>query len=122
MGFNCLKATATSRRQFTFYHYVPRNFWYSFYRPRKDERLSQPWSHPVILNTEALDWESSVLTTMSDFYHSSLNPLQLGTVKLNYLFKFVIKVFPKVILKFFYLVVREQIFAFCDDKLHGFTG
>ena len=37
MGFNCLKATATSRRQFTFYHSVPRNSWYSFYRPRKDE-------------------------------------------------------------------------------------
>ena len=30
MGFNCLKATATSRRQFTFYHSVLRNFWYSF--------------------------------------------------------------------------------------------
>ena len=27
MGFNCLKATATSRRQFTFYHSVPRNSW-----------------------------------------------------------------------------------------------
>ena len=45
MGFNCLKATATSRRQFTFYHSVPRKSWYSFYRPRKDERLSRPWSH-----------------------------------------------------------------------------
>ena len=31
MGFNCLKATATSRRQFTFYHSVPRNSRYSFY-------------------------------------------------------------------------------------------
>ena len=29
MGFNCLKARATSRRQFTFYHLVPRNLWYS---------------------------------------------------------------------------------------------
>ena len=37
--------TATLRRQFTFYHSVPRNSWYSFYRPRKDERLSRPWSH-----------------------------------------------------------------------------
>ena len=63
MGFNCLKATATSRRQFTFYHSVPRNSWYSFYRPRKDERLSRPWSHPVVLNTGPLDWESSALTT-----------------------------------------------------------
>ena len=33
MGFNCLKARGTSRRQFTFYHYVPRNSWYSFYQP-----------------------------------------------------------------------------------------
>ena len=59
MGFNCLKATATSRRQFTFYNSVPRNPWYSFYRPRKDERLSRPWSHPVVLITGHLDWESS---------------------------------------------------------------
>ena len=34
MEFNYLKARATSRRQFTFYHQVPRNFWYTFYRPR----------------------------------------------------------------------------------------
>ena len=40
MGLNCLKAIATSRRQFTFYHSVPRNSWYSFYQPQKDERLS----------------------------------------------------------------------------------
>ena len=63
MGFNCLKARVTSRRQFTFYHSVPRNSWYSFYRPRKDERLSRPWSHPVVLNTGPLDWKSSTLTT-----------------------------------------------------------
>ena len=29
MGFNYLIATATSKRQFAFYHSVPRNFWYS---------------------------------------------------------------------------------------------
>ena len=63
MGFNCLKVTAISRRQFTFYHSVPRNSWYSFYQPRKDERPSRPWSHPVVLNTGLLDWESSTLTT-----------------------------------------------------------
>ena len=33
------------------------------YRPPKDERLSQPWSHPMVLNTGSLDCESSVLTT-----------------------------------------------------------
>ena len=27
------------------------------------KRLSRPWSHPVVLNTEPMDWESSALTT-----------------------------------------------------------
>ena len=35
--FNYLNARATSRREFTFYHEFPRNPWYSFYRPPKDE-------------------------------------------------------------------------------------
>ena len=38
-----------------FYHQVPRNSWYSFYRPRKGESLSGPWSNPVVLNTGPLD-------------------------------------------------------------------
>ena len=37
---------AISRTQFTFYHQVPRKSWYSFDQPRKDERLSRPWSEP----------------------------------------------------------------------------
>ena len=45
---NFLKALATSRRQFTFYHSVSWNSWYSFYQPRKDQRLSRPWSQPVV--------------------------------------------------------------------------
>ena len=36
---------------------------YSLYWPRKDERLSRPWSRPLVLNTGPLDWESSALTT-----------------------------------------------------------
>ena len=36
---------------------VPRNSLYSIYRPQKDERLNRPWSHPLVLNTERLDWE-----------------------------------------------------------------
>ena len=57
MGFNCLKATETLQGgSLLFYHEVPRNFWYSFDRPRKDERLSRPWSHLVVLNTGPLDW------------------------------------------------------------------
>ena len=75
MGFNCLKARVTSRRQFTFYHQVTRNSWYSLYWPQKDEKLSRPWSqqvvlnlgwpwsHPVVLNTGPLDWESSTWTS-----------------------------------------------------------
>ena len=31
--------------------------------PRKDERLSQPWGHAMVLNKGPLDWESSALTT-----------------------------------------------------------
>ena len=34
-----------------------------FYRPRKDEKLSRPWSNSVVLNTGPLDWESSTLAT-----------------------------------------------------------
>ena len=43
MGFNSLKARATLRRQFTFYHQIHRNSWYSFYWPWKDERVNWPW-------------------------------------------------------------------------------
>ena len=50
MGFNCLKARATSRRQFTFYHLSSQNSLYSFYPPSKDDGHRQPWSHPVVLN------------------------------------------------------------------------
>ena len=30
---------------------LPRSRWYSFYQPWKNERLSQPWSCPVVFNT-----------------------------------------------------------------------
>ena len=53
----------TSRGQFTFDHWVLRNSWYSFYQPRKNERLSPPWSNPVVLNMGPLDWKSIALTT-----------------------------------------------------------
>ena len=31
---------------------LSRNYWYSFYQPQKNEKLSQPWSHPMVLNTD----------------------------------------------------------------------
>ena len=58
---------ATTRRQFTFYHSVPKNSWYPFDQPRKDERLTQPWSHTVVFNTGPLDWGSSTLTNRPVF-------------------------------------------------------
>ena len=33
------------------------------YFTRKDDRLSWPWSQPVVLNTGPLDWESRAFTT-----------------------------------------------------------
>ena len=59
----CQGYRATSMRQFTFYHQVPRKSWYSFDRPQKDERVSRPWSHPVVLNMGPLNWKYSTLTT-----------------------------------------------------------
>ena len=35
---------------------------YTFYQPPKEERLTQPWSHPLVLNMGPLDWKSSALT------------------------------------------------------------
>ena len=55
----------TTRRQFTYYHLFRRSSWYSTDRPWKDERLSWPWSRPVALILEPLDWESSALTNRS---------------------------------------------------------
>ena len=50
---------ATTRRQFTFYHQVSWMSWYSFDRNQIDERLSQFWSPPVVLNLGLLYPESS---------------------------------------------------------------
>ena len=57
----CYKAT--TRTQFTFYQQLSRSTWYSFHQPYKDERVSRPWSHPVVLNPRRLNWEFSALTT-----------------------------------------------------------
>ena len=53
---------ATTRRQFTFYHKVLLSSWYPFDQPQKDERLSRPWSHPVLWNLGTPSWESNTLT------------------------------------------------------------
>ena len=58
----------------------PRNSWYSLQRPRKDERLSQPWSHPVVLNTGPLDWESSALTTRSRRFKRFFDAFVFGKI------------------------------------------
>ena len=54
---------ATSRRQFNFYHQVPRDSWYLSYQPQKDEQLIRAWSNSAVLNLGPLDWQSRTLTT-----------------------------------------------------------
>ena len=67
---------ATSRRQFTFYHSVPKILWYSFNRPWEDGRLHYLCNHSVVLNLGSLDRESGTLTTKSMF-HESLSVVTL---------------------------------------------
>ena len=53
---------STVRRQFTFIHWVPRNSRSLFDWPQNDmRRMSQRWSHPVVLNP-GLDCKFSTLT------------------------------------------------------------
>ena len=55
---------ATTKRQFIFYHSVPRSSWYLFYRAKKDS-VSQPWSHRVDLGATDVykEHETVVLST-----------------------------------------------------------
>ena len=53
----------------------PRKSCYSFDWPWKDERLSWPCSHSVVLNEGPLDWESSTLTTRS-LLHKGDTPIK----------------------------------------------
>ena len=72
-GVQWLKAMgATTRSHFTFYHQVPRRSWHSLDWSRRDERLSWPLSHPVVLSSGALDRNSSALTTLGHFSIRSL--------------------------------------------------
>ena len=60
--------------------------WYSIDRPRKDERLSWPWSHPVVLNTGPLDWESSALTTRPLLVVKALDYQSRGPVAIKFFY------------------------------------
>ena len=62
MGFNCLKATAITRRYFIFTIQFPEIPGAHFI----DLGRMKGWfglEHPVVLNTGPLDWESSALST-----------------------------------------------------------
>ena len=48
-GFNCLKATEPLQGDTLLLPLSSQESWYSFYRPRKDERLSQLWNHLGVL-------------------------------------------------------------------------
>ena len=64
MGFNFLKAAEPLRGDISILPTkCPEISGTPFGRPWKDEKLSQPWSHPVVLNSEYLDWKPNALTT-----------------------------------------------------------
>ena len=66
MEFHCLKATEPlwgDGETVSFLPKVPKGLSYSFYQPWKEERLSQSWSHPVVLNWGPLKSKSSARTT-----------------------------------------------------------
>ena len=79
MGFNC---PLWGDLKFIFYCYVLRKPWYSFDKPWKDERMTSPWRHPVILNLGALDCESSVLNSKPLLYEN-----QQGEKPINFYLK-----------------------------------
>ena len=54
----------------------------SFCYASKDERLSRPWSYPVILNMGPLNWESSTLTTRP-LPHDPHDYLKKTSIKIN---------------------------------------
>ena len=83
-GLNCLEATEPLWGYF--YHYAPRNLWYSLDQSQMDERLRWSWSHPVVLNScnsllttkFKLKWQYVKLT----FWHIVLWPLTVNSSKL----------------------------------------
>ena len=66
MEFNCLKATEALREDSLLFTAkspgVPCVHLDSFDQPQKDEKLSQLWNHPMVLNLGLPDWDSSILT------------------------------------------------------------
>ena len=56
-GSNVFMQQCHFERDNFFYHSVPRISWHPFNGPRKDKRLSQTWSHPLVLNLVPMDWE-----------------------------------------------------------------
>ena len=53
----------------------------SFYQPQKDERLSWPWNHPVVLNMQPLDWKSTTLTTRPFLHNYKITKIIQSTQK-----------------------------------------
>ena len=61
MGLNCLKVAEPLLGDSLLFTAKSPGVPYTFDRPRKDERLSRPWIHPVVLNPGPLSWEPSAL-------------------------------------------------------------
>ena len=99
---------------------VPRNSWYSFYRPRKDERLSRPWSHSVVLNTIPLDVEYGALTSRSFAPQWRLHLNMVASEwKVHFEFKMNVVIFYvklKVQLKIFLHIIPSKIFPYSVNR------
>ena len=66
-----------------------------------DERLSRPWSHPVVFNMGPLEWESSALTTRPLLHCCSIVEIveQLKAVKENVNITFIIEFIDNILAK-----------------------
>ena len=68
---------------------------HSFDRPRKDERLSWPWSHPIVLNTGLLDSKSSAWTTRLQTFQTTQTSLNPISVNLFFIIKIIIFLYKR---------------------------
>ena len=84
------------------------------FRPQKDERLSRPWSHPVVLNMGPLDWENSALTTRP-LLHTRHFPI-LSFSKWVAMCVLLVYTIPSVRMKRIAIAICDLFFHYCEIK------
>ena len=96
---------ATSRGQFSFFHLIPRNSWQSFYRTRKDERLSVfEQEIPGLRIQRLLYCKQPVILSSTNFSFDELFKGPFNIIfQLN--FPFFQDVFPKKSIQVFFFII-----------------